>query len=101
MAIYKVIQVWSRDHTESERDSITNFCIDLYNANLFIPAKTKVVLDKNNENETVIDSFSEYVPNMTQTQYVITKFATEASAQQYINFVSNLDPISLTIEVEN
>lgn len=102
MAIYKVKQVWNKNHTESERNNITNFCLDLYKSNLFIPlTTTAVVVDEDGTTEMWPEKFSEFVPDNVNTQYVVTKFATESGAQQYINFISNLNPVSVTIEVEN
>lgn len=95
MTIYKVIEVWNRLHTDAERDLFHDKLLEMYNEGRFIRIKDE------NGNE----SNSEYIMKMSKSgpynEKVIKRFIDEKSAQEYINFVSNLDPISLTIEVEN
>ena len=95
MKIYKVIEVWSRLHTDAERDAFHDKLLEMYNQGRFIRIK-----DINGN-----DSNSEYIMAMSKSgpynSKVVKRFIDEESAKEYVNFVSNLDPISLTIEVEN
>jgi len=91
MTVYKVCELWNRIHTDEERDNIHQKLIAMIKDKKFIPFSS----EKNNVH------YSEYIPNAEETEITVKRFPTEQDAQEYINFVSNLEPISLKIEIEN
>ena len=94
MAVYKVIEQWSRSHTVQEIDSIHKKIEELLKKNKFVVIGYKDI-------KKTYAIYSEYLPSEEFTTHVIKRFIDEESALEYIQFVSNLDPISLTIEIEN
>ena len=87
MPIYKVTETWNRIHTDTERQNMIQYIGELL-------TEADTLLDNNILKE-------EFIPNNVDTQKTIKRFPDEVSAKKYVDFVANLDPKSITIEVEN
>jgi hypothetical protein len=88
MSYVKVIEVWDYDHTEEQRSWFHNKLQEMLKDGRFIQ-----VID-----HTGLLSNSLYFPSLENCEYVVKRFRDVQSAQEYITFVSNLNPVSMTIE---
>jgi hypothetical protein len=89
MSYVTVTEVWDKDHTKEQRDWFHNKLQELLNDQRFIPVK----------DHTGLLSNSLYYPSLENCEYVVKRFRDVESAQEYVDFVSNLNPVSMTIEV--
>ena len=89
MSYVTVTEVWDKDHTKEQRDWFHNKLQELLKDQRFIPVK----------DHTGLLSNSLYYPSLENCEYVVKRFRDVESAQEYVDFVSNLNPVSMTIKV--
>lgn len=89
MSYVIVTEVWDKDHTDEQRSWFHDKLQEMLKEGKFIR-----VIDN-----TGLLSNSLYFPSLENCEYVEKRFKDVESAQEYIDFVSNLQPVSMTIEV--
>ena len=89
MSYVTVTEVWNKDHTEEQRSWFHDRLQEMLQQGRFIPVQDHTGLLRN----------SLYYPNLEDCEYVVKRFRDVESAQEYVDFVSNLEPVSMTIEV--
>ena len=89
MSYVTVTEVWNKDHTEEQRSWFHDRLQEMLQQGRFIPV----------QDHTGLLSNSLYYPTLEDCEYVVKRFRDVESAQEYVDFVSNLEPVSMTIEV--
>lgn len=89
MSYVTVTEVWNTDHTEEQRSWFHDKLQEMLRAGRFIQVR----------DHTGLLSNSLYYPNLEDCEYVVKRFPDINSAQEYVDFVSNLEPVSMTIKV--
>lgn len=89
MSYVTVTEVWDKDHTGEQRDAFHNKLQEMLNERKFI-----LVID-----HTGLPSNSLYYPSLEDCEYVVKRFRDVEAAQEYIDFTSNLNPVSMRIDI--
>lgn len=89
MSYVTVTEVWNYDHTDEQRNGFHNKLQEMLAQGKFIQVK----------DHTGLLSNSLYFPSLEDCEYVVKRFKDVESAQEYVDFVSNLNPVSMTIKL--
>ena len=90
MSYVTVTEVWNTNHTEEQTDWFHTKLQEMLKERRFITVTDPV---------TGALSNSLYYPSLEDCEYVVKRFRDVEAAQEYVDFVSNLNPVSMTITI--